>query len=436
MKCLCSFLLVVATVSAQGTAGYTRARSAADGSRTATSRAQQLAHATTDERIRAYEGMLRSSPDDLQLEIGLVSAYLQKLRESADGGYLDRASRIVSRMLEKDGGNFTALRFQNEIDLQRHYFKTVAQRAGSMAKYDPSDAGNWGNLGDALMDLGEYGRAGEAYRRMFSLRPNLASYNRLAYWRFVTGDGQDAIALMRNAVEAADPVPENTAWCLAELGDMYFKLGKFAEASSAYQAALDLFPRLHRAYAGLARVEAALDHKEIAIKNYEHAQSIVPLVEYAGALEDLYAAEGQTGKAADQKALIDAIERLGKAANEKTNRTLALILLDHNRDLPFALSLLEVEIPIRGDVYTYDALSWALFKNDRVPEARTASAKALELGTPEPVFYYHASKIAGAAGDLAAARQYSERLASLNPHFDFAKSEVASVANPPGVNTR
>lgn len=429
MKLVCTLFAAIATACAQGTPGGDQpAKTAVHGSRATSSQTEQLAHATTDERIRAYEGLLRSAPDDLQFQIGLISAYLQKLRESADGGYLDRASKLVSRMLEKDGGNFTALRFQNEIDLQRHDFKTVAERARSMAKYNPSDPGNWGNLGDAFMDLGEYEQAGEAYRRMFSLRPNLGSYNRLAYWRFVTGDGPAAIALMRNAVEAGDAAPENTAWCSAELGDMYFKLGKLSEAASAYTFALDLFPGLHRAYSGLGRVEASLGHKENAIRQYERAQSIVPLVEYAAALDDLYAAEGQPGKASGELDLIEAIEKLGKVANEKTNRTLALILADHNRDLAFALELMQVEIPIRGDVYTYDALSWVLLKNGRLPEAAAASAKAVKLGTPEPLFYYHASKIAAAIGDLAAARQFSDRLASLNPRFDFGKTEIASAA--------
>jgi tetratricopeptide (TPR) repeat protein len=355
-----------------------------------------LGRVKTDERIQAYERLLAASPDDLRLQGGLISAYLQKLRESADRAYLDRASKLVDRILETDGGNFTALRFENEIDLQRHEFKTVAERAGDMAKYSPSDPGNWGNLGDALMELGEYERAGQAYSRMFSLRPNLGSYNRLAYFRFVTGDAARAIELMREAVEAGDPLPENTAWCWAELGDMYFKTGKLTEAAESYQSALALFPALHRASAGLGKVEAARGHIEAAIRNYERAQSIVPMVEYAGALEDLYAKAGMTNKAQQQRELIETIEKLGSANGEKTNRNLALVLADHGRDLDVAVQLMETEIPTRGDVYTWDALSWVLYKSGRVPEAREASAKALKLGTPEPVFYYHAKQIASA----------------------------------------
>ncbi|HMJ60595.1 MAG TPA: tetratricopeptide repeat protein, partial [Bryobacteraceae bacterium] len=277
---------------------------------------ERFAQASTDERIKAYETLLKASPGDFKLEAGLVPAYLQKLRESADFTYLDRASRLVNGILEKDGGNFTAMRFQNEIDLERHDFKAVAERAVDMTKYAPSDQGTWGNLGDALMELGEYERAGQAYMRMFALRPNLASYDRMAYFRFVAGDVASAIALMTDAVAAGDVVPANTAWCSAELGDMYFKTGKLHEATAAYREAVRLFPALHRAYAGLGKVEAAEGHTEAAIREYEKAQSIVPLVEYAGALEDLYGAAGKTSKAQGQHELIGTIEKLGKVTNE------------------------------------------------------------------------------------------------------------------------
>ncbi len=392
--------------------------------------AEQLAHEPTDDRIRAYERLLQSAPGDMTAQAGLIAAYLQKVRESADFGYLDRAAKIVDRMLEKDNGNFVALRYENEIDLQRHAFSVVAERSEIMLKDNPSDPGVWANLGDASMELGVYERAGQAYVKMFSLRPGLGSYNRLAYWRFVTGDGETAIQLMQSAVQAGDDAPENTAWCLAELGDLYFKLGRVPEANAAYGAALELFPRLHRALGGLGKAEAALGHKESAIKNLERAQAIVPLVEYASALEDLYAAMGQPDKAAGQRELLATIETLGKVTNEKTNRNLALILADRERHLDVAVNLMQAELPVRGDVYTWDAMSWVLFKSGRIEEAKAASVKALKLHTPEPLFYYHATKIAAASGDGQASREYSRRLLALNPKFDFAKTSITPESVP------
>jgi tetratricopeptide (TPR) repeat protein len=382
---------------------------------------QQLTHESTDERIKTCENLLAAKPGDAKLQIELASAYLQKLRETADFTYLNRASKLVDQMLENDGGNLVALRFQNEIDLQRHDFKGVAERAQDMLKYAPSDAGTWANLGDALMELGEYPRAGAAYLRMFSLRPNLTSYNRLAWHRFVTGDAHSAIDLMQQAVDAGDPVPENTAWCLAELGDMYFKTGRVSEARVAYTTALDTFPTLHRALAGLGRLNAAQGRNDEAIRNYLRAQSIVPLPDYAAALEDLYTASGMTDKANEQRAMIATIEKLGQANKEKLNRNLALLLADHDRDLDVSLNLIETELPLRSDVYTWDAYSWILLKEHRLADAQAASVKALRLGTPEPVFYFHAEQIAKAAGDEKASREYAARLAALNANFDFVK---------------
>ncbi len=385
-------------------------------------KAIELSHVSTDERIRAYERLLASSPDDSRLRASLISTYLQKLRESADYRYLDLAGNLVDKMLEHDGGSFLGLRFKNEIDLQRHDFRSVAERAEDMTKYAPSDQGSWGNFGDALMELGEYEQAGKAYLKMFALGPNLASYNRLAYFRFVTGDAQGALKLMNDAIAAGDSQPEIVAWCWAELGDMYFKTGHLDQASDSYRSAIALFPSLHRALAGLGRVEAAQSRLDAAVKSYLHAQSIVPLVEYASALENLYTAAGLPAKAREQAALLETIETLGKATNEKTNRNLALALADHGRHLGVALELMQVELPNRGDVYTWDALSWVLFKNGRVQEAKTASDKALKLGTPEPLFYYHAAQIAAACGSREASRSYSDRLMSLNPKFDIAKT--------------
>jgi tetratricopeptide (TPR) repeat protein len=387
---------------------------------------KELAHASTDERIKAYQKLLETEPNDQHANTGLISAYLQKLRESGDFTYLDRASKLVDRLIEKDGGNFTALRFQNELDLQRHDFKAVADRSRDMLQYAPSDQGTWGNLGDASMELGEYDQAERAYLKMFALRPNLASYNRLAFYRFVAGDVPSAVSLMRNAVDAGDPAPENTAWCLAELGDMYFKTGQLEAAADAYRSAFDLFPRLHRAIAGLGKVAAARGSVDAAIRHYEHAQAIVPLVEYAGALEDLYTAAGKDSKAQQQRDLLATIEKIGKVTNEKTNRNLALLLADHTRDLPLALELMQAEIPVRGDVYTWDALGWVLFKSGKLDEAKAASAKALKLGTPEPVFYYHARTIAQASGDPQAASKYASQLSALNAKFDFGKTGLPS----------
>src|SRR5436309_15647201 len=99
------------------------------------------------------------------------------------------------------------MRLRSEIELERHNFTQVAEYSEELAKIAPEDPWNWGTLGDSLMELGQYGRAAKAYQKMLELRPNQASYNRMGYYQFVTGDAAAAIAMMTLAVRAGGAAP-------------------------------------------------------------------------------------------------------------------------------------------------------------------------------------------------------------------------------------
>jgi tetratricopeptide (TPR) repeat protein len=143
-------------------------------------------------------------------------------------------------------------------------------------------------------------------------------------------------------------------------------------------------------------VYAAQGKTATAIESYTQAQAIVPLPDYAGALYDLYLKQGNKAEANRQMAMIDTIDKLAKANGEKVNRNLALIYADHDHRVDRALELAQAELDSRQDIYTYDALAWALFKNGKYQEATAAIEKAIRFHTPEPMFRYHAEKIQAA----------------------------------------
>jgi tetratricopeptide (TPR) repeat protein len=192
------------------------------------------------------------------------------------------------------------MRLRSEIEMERHHFAQVREYSEELTKIAPDDTWNWGTLGDSLMELGEYDQAGKAYRKMVALNPNQASYNRLAYYRFVTGNAKEAIALMALAIGAPSRAPENTAWCLVELGNMYFKTGQLDPAEQAYTNALTLFDGYYSANAGLGRVKAAQGKTLEAIAHYKRAQASVPLPDYAAALYALYLQSGKPVEAKKQ----------------------------------------------------------------------------------------------------------------------------------------
>jgi tetratricopeptide (TPR) repeat protein len=367
-------------------------------------------------------------PTNNRIAAKLALDYIQKMRETVNFDYLNLAARLVDGILDRDPGNYEALRLRSEIEMERHHFALVAEYSLEMTRFSPNDPGAWGSLGDSSMELGEYARAGEAYQKMISLRPDLTSYNRLAWYRFVTGDPAGAIGLMQAAISAGNAAPENVAWCWAELGRMYWKIGRTDDARSAYHSALSAFPNYYAAWAGIGWIASAQDKVNDAIAAFLKAQATVPMPEYAEALEDLYGRSGNTSAAKQQHDLIDAIEITMRASGEQTNRNMALLYANQNRNLDRAAELVENEIQVRPDVYTHDALAWVLYRQGKLDEAGKASAVALAHATPEPIFHFHAAMIDQALGKREeAARQFSQALA-LNPLWDYRQSALARQA--------
>ncbi len=373
---------------------------------------------TTDERIEYFSRQASADSRNTKVRAQLALEYLQKMRETGDGKYLNLASTTVAAILALNPDDASALRLRNEVRMQMHQFRDVASSARQLVDLYPSDVGSWGNLGDALMELGEYEQALNAYKQMLTRRPDLSSYDRAAYFHFVTGQTPVAISLMRNAIQAGSRVPEQVAWCWTELGEMLFKTGAVTEARAAYTNALQLHATVHRAHAGLARLDAIEGKREQAIAGYKKAQAVLPLPEYAAALEDLYTAAKQTKEAQNQKQLLEAVATMAKASGEKANRVLALIYADHNRNLSEALSLIDAEFENRADVYTYDAQGWVLYKLKRFEEAEAAAVKSLRWNTAEPTFFYHSGMIAATLGKKEEAKKRLTQALALNPNFD------------------
>ncbi len=354
------------------------------------SRVEQL---STDQRIAACQKALAADRANPARLADLAAAYLQKMRETTDFSYVERAGKLVREALARNPDDLEALVLDNQIEMNRHHFAKVVEATGRLVKTAPEDARLWGMMGDASMEIGDYDRAASAYEQMLKLRPGLSSYNRVAWYRFVTGDAEGAIAAMRQAVHVARATPENLAWCLVDLGNLYFKTGRLDEAAAQYNAALQTFPHYHPAFAGLGRVAAARHQVAEAVAAYSRAQAIVPLAEYAGALRGLYLEEGKPAEARKQEALLDVVDRLARANFENTDRNLALVLADEGRRLDRALELARNELAFRRDVYTYDALAWVLYRAGHLTEAREAMQKAMTRHTPEPSFRRHAGLI-------------------------------------------
>jgi len=107
------------------------------------------------------------------------------------------------------------------------------------------------------------------------------------------------------------------------------------------------------------------------------------------------------------------------------NRELATFYADHEVKLTEALTLVRKELEVRQDIYAYDLLAWALYKNSHLQEAQAAITEALKLGTQDARLFFHAGMIHARLGALAQATTYLRRALATNPHFHLFHADVA-----------
>jgi len=387
---------------------------------------------TTDQILRFHQSRVAADPDDPLAHNRLAAAYVRKARESGDLAYYALAEQAAQRGLDLVASGpaaATANTLLASVHVARHEFRQALSRARAALDLNPADLTPQAVAGDALVELGDYEEAARAYARLAPLTGPRHPTSRLAWLRFLQGDPPGAVALMRSAAATAttaNPVGEPTAWTRAQLGALLFHTGELNGAEAAYRDALVAMPRYHVATAGLARVAAARGRLREAAEHYRKALDVVPLPDYAAALGDVYTRLGREPEARKQYALVEYIGRLSALNKTVYNRELALFLADHDLRLPEALELARKELEARRDIYTYDVLAWALYKNGQAHEAQAAMSEALRLGTQDARLLFHAGMIRRALGEPDAARAALARALALNPQFHVLHAPVAA----------
>src|SRR5688572_22087351 len=315
------------------------------------------------QRIADMEGRLRTDPDDLGAALMLGDALLRHARATGDVRPAARAAVVLKRVLQDNPGQYDALRLSGAVQLSLHRFREaldVAQRARDQR---PDDAWNYGVIGDALIELGEYGEAFRAYDRMMSLRPNAGAYARVAYARELRGDLDGALEAMHLAFGATPPYdPEALAWYATQLGDLYVQRQQPVEADREYRRAAFVFPDYPLARIGLAKLTAARGDPEGALAIYLEELQRLPTVDLAMRIGDLYA---ERGNGDDAERYYRVAEASAGPPIAQTDASLALALADRDRKVPEAVAIAEAVAAHRHDIFTEDALAWAYFKAGR-----------------------------------------------------------------------
>jgi tetratricopeptide (TPR) repeat protein len=300
----------------------------------------------------------------------------------------------------KQPGNAQALLLRGHVLHQFHRFR----EAEALARRAVAARGlvlDYGLLGDALLEQGKVGEASAAYQTMIDLKPYFHSYTRAAHLRWLKGDLSGAVELIRMAVNAASSrEPESAAWAYSRLAAYELQAGRTEAALNAADAALGYRPEYAPALLVRGRTLLSDERVDDGIADLRRAALLSPLPEHEWALADGLRAAG------DSEGAQEVEERLGRTGAAADPRTFALYLATRGERVDEAVRLAQQELDNRGDVFTFDAVAWALAAAGRTAEADDAMRRALAEGTKDARLFYHAGAIAAARGAHAEARRW------------------------------
>jgi tetratricopeptide (TPR) repeat protein len=357
--------------------------------------------ASTDQRIEVLQRTVRAAPRSVEGYTFLAAAYAQKVRETGDASFYNRAQSVLRRALEIDPSDAGALTQRGALELSRHDFRGGLRDALLARRLAPQVDKPFGVLVDALVELGRYHAAGRALQEMVDRRPDLAAYARVSYFRELHGDLAGARRALVLALSAGGAAAENVAYVDTLLSHVDLLRGRMHLADREAREALARFPGYPAADAALARVQVARGDLQGAIARLRGVVARLPLPEHVIALGEAQQAAGRPAAARRTFALVGAERRLLAAAGVNTDVELAIFEADHGSPRQ-AVALARAGWAAAPSVRSADALGWALTRAGRRAEGLRWARRALSLGSVDPAFLAHAA-LAGDAQVRAAA---------------------------------
>jgi predicted Zn-dependent protease len=354
--------------------------------------------ATTDQRIAALQQTVRAQPRVADGYTLLAGAYAQKVRETGDASFYNRADGALREALALAPHDPAALTQRGALELSRHDFRAGLRDALAARHIAPLVDKPFGVLVDALVELGRYGQAERALQEMVDRRPDLAAYARVSYFRELHGDLDGARSALERALSAGGEAAENVAYVDTLLSHVDLLRGSLHLAAREAREALARFPGYPAAGAALARVQIARGDLSGAIARMQRVVARLPLPEHVILLGETQQAAGQARAAGRTFALVGAERRLLAAAGVNTDVELAIFEADHGSPRT-AMRLARAAWTAAPSVRSADALGWALTRSGHRSAGLRWAHRALGLGSKDPAFLAHA----GLAGDRAAA---------------------------------
>jgi tetratricopeptide (TPR) repeat protein len=360
-----------------------------------------------DREIRLWQERASTPAATAEIFERLGWAYVAKARRTLDAGFHSLAARTMDVGDARFGPTTGARLLRGHVLHNLHRFREAELIARELAAQRGA-AADLALLSDVLIEQGKLEEGVAVLQRAVDARPGSEAFARVAHVRWLKGDLAGAIAAAEMAIQAADTRGiEAGAWLMTKLSGLRLQAG---DASSALQVADTACSRVANyppALLARGRALIALGRNEEAIAALERAASLHPLPEYLWWLADALSAGGKREQA---RAVERQLERHGATEDP---RTFALFLATRGTASDQAIRLARAELAERQDVFSRDALAWALLAAGDLPGAETQMRFALVEGTRDARLYLHAGEIALARGEQPEAMNFFSRATSM-----------------------
>jgi tetratricopeptide (TPR) repeat protein len=363
--------------------------------------APQTGAAREDSEIRRWQDRVRVAEGRASDYERLAWAFVAKARRTTDAGYFKLAEKTVDLADARFGATAESRLLRGHVLHNLHRF-AEAEAIGRELAVEWASPASYALLSDALMEQGHLQEAVAALQRSVDLKPGPEADARIAHLRWLKGDLRGAIAAMEAAAnETGAREGESCAWMRARLAIFYLQAGAMdralAESEQADTAAGDFAPAL----LARGRVLIALGRNRAAVDVLRRAAALTGLPEYQWWLADALRAVDEVPEANRVEAML----RDRGAATDP--RTLALFLATRDDEPALAVQLAREELTHRADVFSHDALAWALFSSGDATAAAVEMRAALAVGTQDARLFLHAAEIECRLGHAADARRFA-----------------------------
>ncbi len=356
-----------------------------------------------DQKITRFQQAVRHASNPVPHLERLGWAYVAKARVSFDPGFYLLGEQTALCIEARKPDSAEALMLRGHVLHNLHKFRM----AETLAQELVARRGLWsdyGLLGDVLMEQGRLMEAVEAYQHMMDQRPGPQAYSRAAHLRWLKGDLDGAIELMRMVARTSSLRDrESAAWAHVRLATYELQAGQAERAAHRLSRALGWQADYPPALLWRGRLFLAQEKYSEAIPPLARAAELNPLPEYLWTLIEALRAAGRHDEANAFRA------QLIQTGTVEDRRTFALFLATIRQDVHEAVRLAKEELKVRADVFTLDALAWAQHAAGRHDQASVVMERALSEGTQDARLFYHAGVIAAATDRYAEAEDWFGR---------------------------